>query len=100
MPNQKAAIAFEGVLECVATCVESSDKFEVAQAVLRAMEIAMERTRILPEYFSIRDLEERWGLERKAVERLRIPRVKIGGAIRFARDDVTRFEAAHRSEPE
>lgn len=100
MENAKAALAFDGVLKCVITCVKSSNKFEVAQAVLRAMEIATERARDIPEYFSIKDLEKRWGLQRKAVERLLLPRHRFGGAIRFARDDVTRFEADHRSLPE
>lgn len=44
------------------------------------------------EFLTIRDLENRYSLKRKAVERLEIPRCKFGGAIRFAREDVLAFE--------
>lgn len=48
------------------------------------------------EYLTIRQLQDRYGLSRKAVERLPIPRHKFGGAVRVSRADVAIFEATTR----
>lgn len=88
--------AYEEVLQAVKVCVMSSDPIIVSGAIMHAIEIGVDRSRMLPEFFSFSDLEKRWRIERKAVERLNLPRTKIGGSIRFARDDVMKFEHDHR----
>jgi hypothetical protein len=49
------------------------------------------------EFFSVRDLERRWKLTRKAILRLPVPRHRIGGAIRYSRADVLHYEWGQRS---
>lgn len=47
-------------------------------------------------FYAVRDLGKRYGLGRKAVERLPIPRHKFGGVVRYSRADVHAFENSCR----
>lgn len=49
-------------------------------------------------FFTVLQLMERYGLARKTVERLPIPRHKIGGVVRYAASDVDAYEAKCREE--
>jgi predicted DNA-binding transcriptional regulator AlpA len=49
-------------------------------------------------FLSIQRLMERYGLARKTVERLPLPRHKIGNAVRYAAADVEAYEATRREE--
>lgn len=86
--------------DAVKRCLEASTKLEIQMALASAMAMSAAHARELPEFYSVRDLEERWGLERKAVERLRIPRTKIGASIRYTAADVFAFESENRANPE
>ncbi len=74
-------------------CCNSEEPADVAQAIdshLALVAFAAQRT---PPFFSNATLMERYGKSRKWVERLPIPRVKMGGAILYARAAVLRYEA-------
>jgi hypothetical protein len=49
-------------------------------------------------FYSVQRLVERYGLARKTVERLPIPRLKIGNAVRYAASDVEAYETTCRTE--
>lgn len=48
------------------------------------------------DFYTVADLEARYTLTRKTVERLPIPRHKMGGVVRFALADVIAFEESSR----
>ena len=55
-------------------------------------------------YITQRDLEARWKVSGRTLERWRAERfgpawVLLGGSIRYAMSDVLAWEAAHRHEP-
>lgn len=51
-----------------------------------------------PEYFSMYDLQQRYGISRKTLETYDIPIHKFGGSIRFSRENVMIWEEAHLQE--
>lgn len=68
--------------------------------VCELAEVALECARIAavaePPFFSVAQVAERWGLNRKTVESIPIPRYKFGNSIRISRDDLLKWELESR----
>ena len=77
-------------------CVES-DPVRVASIVDRLIEAYQAAAVLDLEFFSVKDLQERWGLSRKSVERLGLPVHRFGGVLRYSRADVLAYETNTRS---
>lgn len=90
----------EAFWKCVSTCEDSRDRIAIIRVVVKAIDAAINLDRCTPEFFSFRDLENRWGLERKAIERLSLHRTYIGKTVRFSRADVLDFERGTPKAPE
>lgn len=74
-------------------CCNSEEPADVAQSIDALLDIVTTTARLTPPFFSRAMLMERYSKSRKWVERLPIPRTKMGGAILYARDAVLRYEA-------
>lgn len=88
---------YEALQYCINICTATTDKSKIHEAVVDAIRVAVNRDRSMPAFLTYGDLEIRWKLQRKAIERLNLPTVKIGGSNRFSREDILIFEHLHRS---
>lgn len=91
---------YEALQLCIQVCAKTDNRHEIHKAVVAAITAAVEMDRGIPSFLSFEDPCVRWGLQRKAIERFDLPRIKLGGSIRFSRDDVLAFEQLHRSTTE
>lgn len=79
----------------LALCSEN-DPAQVSAIVDSIVSAQIAAARMMPEYFTVAQLQARYNLTRKSVERLDIPRSRFGGAVRYARAEVLTFEQKSR----
>lgn len=93
--TQADAAAYTARARALAAILEGRDFNECCELVKLAIDQAVIADREDPPFFTTEQLCRRWQVARRTVEGYAVPRTKLGGAVRFARQDVLDFERAN-----
>lgn len=83
--------------QALALILSGAEIIPVSVALDAAIAAAVKAATDSERFFSYTQLTERWGLSRKAVERLHLDPFKFGGSIRFRKRDIVAYEERSRT---
>lgn len=96
----KAEHAIQLMRQCILRRLPASVDLGIISADLKALgEMHELKAREDQPFLSIQRLIDRYGIARKTVERLPIPRHKIGNTVRYSLADIEAYESQQRQEP-
>jgi hypothetical protein len=92
-------LAIDDIRHLIIKCLASGSRLDLIVPALHTLgELHERKARAEEPFYTVHQLQRRYGLARKTIERLGIPRHKIGNAVRYAAADVERYESTNRQE--